>query len=1118
MDILTRSHCVGKWGTCVLLMLCVMRSDCGGADVAENPVVVPMRLTPSAHVKTMAGETKQLYDNWQELKKRKLRLLPVPKELKFTGDAIDANSIVIVLANRTRQGEIAANEIISRMKELSGADVPLAEEPQKGKFNVIIENDFPNSFTQKAESLVRAVNPYCKEQAYAIEPTDNGVRIAGASPVGMMYAAVTLRWLIEWKGDKVVLYPAHVVDWPDFPRRLLLYLQTANPRSQGYLKSKDPEVFIKYQKSMIDWAFRYKINMVFRQTAMAGTVTPFDKDEWLASKADVFKMGKPVGDYLKEHGMAAFDGNPVEFDKVTNGPPRPELAGCAVFKFGSGDSYGSWACDELHRRKAEKLTEFWRSCGYSTAFIHDFDNIACWQTRDRHTQEQYGDDRAKANIGMFNIYYDEFKKRGLEFAMVLLPYHGYAFLPEGIIRRDRLSDTPEVRKSLEKRIEENSRFIRRVSGAFPQDVLVCMREGERKEMLNFYDLIKGHPAVIYYQEFQPDEGYGSRFLPATIATFATAFDPGRKQNDIFWYESAVGPHGSVCASEYAWNTKFPGGNEAMLGNDKDTYALGVNDPAMMDILAERAAVGLWGDDYGQLLKTMMNTDLSLAYPFFERFGTKGRYENYLPNLMANEKFLKQADKALDAAWKMDMKARRLGRGFMDGFVYEYFAALRNVVKAAVVFNGANSAYERAKEEMIKGEKRKADAIIDDALKKLSKDAARYESSRKEMVGVFDPGFTYLSKPLAKIISANLLNPNSIDDLKSKLERLKNDKKLLNELTFQPKWFEDFMRKRPLTAVKAATPPTIDGKLDEQAWGNATPIENFINIKDGRPEKRPIVMKMLWDDENIYVGGEISQPLAATIKVQPHPESVYGLEESVELFLQPDAGKNKYFQFMLDIGGNIFRSRRDEKADSKGSAQKVAGTVKVSGDKWTFELKVPCAALEGARIGAGWRGLLCHNALGDPAAHLRHRFTNYTSSFTKDTVHNSSMWGDILFETTATLPDPELKVLLENSSIKTVTISEGTGSLLSFRYYVESRRPVYDLKITGELLSSSGEKLCAPFDLLKSAYVPIASPRIDMDKEIKTRHDKVTLLLTSDFRTSDGKSYNKKDEFEIGENR
>jgi len=156
---------------CKVLFFCVLIViwGCNSNPVPEKTASVKNSV-PSADPATMDPETRKLYDNWQELKKRKLRLVPVPKKITFQEEPVLLpGKAVIVLDNKTEEGLIAANEIISRIKELTGQTIPVKSEIQDGAYNIIIENRWPNDFS-KDEARIKTENPYCREQAFAAPP------------------------------------------------------------------------------------------------------------------------------------------------------------------------------------------------------------------------------------------------------------------------------------------------------------------------------------------------------------------------------------------------------------------------------------------------------------------------------------------------------------------------------------------------------------------------------------------------------------------------------------------------------------------------------------------------------------------------------------------------------------------------------------------------------------------------------------------------------------------------------------------------------------------------------------------------------------------------------------
>ncbi|HUS80467.1 MAG TPA: glycoside hydrolase family 20 zincin-like fold domain-containing protein, partial [Armatimonadota bacterium] len=163
-----------------------------------------------------------LQRNWDAISARGLRLLPVPKRISFEGEPVvlageGQRPAVIVLANETERGRIAANEIVSRMADFRPrAEIPVVAARRPDAYNIVIETTWPGTFTRDE---TRPPEARQTDQAYGLYPREDGIVLSGQGEMGMLYAAVTLRWLIEEQGGRVLLHPASVVDWPDYKHR-----------------------------------------------------------------------------------------------------------------------------------------------------------------------------------------------------------------------------------------------------------------------------------------------------------------------------------------------------------------------------------------------------------------------------------------------------------------------------------------------------------------------------------------------------------------------------------------------------------------------------------------------------------------------------------------------------------------------------------------------------------------------------------------------------------------------------------------------------------------------------------------------------------------------------------
>ncbi len=98
---------------------------------------------------------------------------------------------------------------------------------------------------------------------------------------------------------------------------------------------------------------------------------------------------------------------------------------------------------------------------------------------------------------------------------------------------------------------------------------------------------------------------------------------------------------------------------------------------------------------------------------------------------------------------------------------------------------------------------------------------------------------------------------------------------------------------------APSPITIDGDLKDAAWNAAPWSEPFADIESDRQPKPRFRtrMKMLWDNEALYVAAELEEPhLWATLKEH---DAVIFHDNDFEMFLDPDGNNHLYGELELN---------------------------------------------------------------------------------------------------------------------------------------------------------------------------------------------------------------------------
>jgi hypothetical protein len=106
--------------------------------------------------------------------------------------------------------------------------------------------------------------------------------------------------------------------------------------------------------------------------------------------------------------------------------------------------------------------------------------------------------------------------------------------------------------------------------------------------------------------------------------------------------------------------------------------------------------------------------------------------------------------------------------------------------------------------------------------------------------------------------------------------------------------------RRITAFRAAAPIQVDGKLDEASWQAAPKSPSFVDLVAGTPTVHDTNVRVLWDDDYLYVGYTIEEP-DVQAKLTQRDSPIYQ-DNDVELFI---AGEDAYYEFEINAFGTIY---------------------------------------------------------------------------------------------------------------------------------------------------------------------------------------------------------------------
>jgi hypothetical protein len=169
----------------------------------------------------------------------------------------------------------------------------------------------------------------------------------------------------------------------------------------------------------------------------------------------------------------------------------------------------------------------------------------------------------------------------------------------------------------------------------------------------------------------------------------------------------------------------------------------------------------------------------------------------------------------------------------------------------------------------------------------------------------------------------------------------------------------FTKPKTYTLYHTENPLKIDGILDEKIWSETPWTEDFIDIEgDTKPAPAyKIRVKMLWDDQYLYIASQMEEPHLWANKQAPND---YIFRDNVfKIFIDPDNSMNDDFEIQINPNNLMLflimnKPYRDGGVPVTGwtpvglqSAVKLHGTLNNDADKdtdWVAEIAIPLASL------------------------------------------------------------------------------------------------------------------------------------------------------------------------------
>ncbi len=153
--------------------------------------------------------------------------------------------------------------------------------------------------------------------------------------------------------------------------------------------------------------------------------------------------------------------------------------------------------------------------------------------------------------------------------------------------------------------------------------------------------------------------------------------------------------------------------------------------------------------------------------------------------------------------------------------------------------------------------------------------------------------------------------------------------------------------RSITVKRLEGDISIDGKLDDPAWSQANTATDF-NDTNGNREKYQTEVKMLYDDEYLYIG---------THMVEPNPEGMVANAEGdipltwndddIEFFFDPGDTQSQYSRLFQNMAGTRFNSM-PRHIDDKYFDSAYTSEIQINEDNWVLEMQIPWSDIYNAK--------------------------------------------------------------------------------------------------------------------------------------------------------------------------
>ena len=160
------------------------------------------------------------------------------------------------------------------------------------------------------------------------------------------------------------------------------------------------------------------------------------------------------------------------------------------------------------------------------------------------------------------------------------------------------------------------------------------------------------------------------------------------------------------------------------------------------------------------------------------------------------------------------------------------------------------------------------------------------------------------------------------------------------------WAEAPLETRSVAAVRTGTPPIIDGDLSDPAWEAAPLLEDFIDYDTFRVSAMETRVRILYDDDNIYVSFECMKDSAGVTATERKYDR-FDLRRMDDYFLvsfDTFLDGIQAYTFLVNPLGTRWDGREGLYGRNQSWDAKWDASVKILPDRWVGEMAIPIGVM------------------------------------------------------------------------------------------------------------------------------------------------------------------------------